>query len=476
MPSFHPSRPARGRWSPSVTFVALLPLVLLGAAFFFPVRHVAAAGDQDAQAPLPALEIRGRLLSPAGAAVAGVTVELRGREPARREAVTDQDGRFRFAVRDGWYSLRAEGPDAETGDLAPPVRVHGASRDVELRLQGVVLHGRLSGLSPAELAEAKVHASVTKYDRYLDAAVDAEGRYRIAGLAAGDWHVWAASGMKRLDRHLSVGPGDDEHTVDFAFPRFFRVRGRVVGAGGRPIAPDQLSFDGPLGSDVLGDWASVVLVDRRGRFSTLLPKGSYRVDGEVSHPFGERFGRRPLVVAGAARAGLVVRLDAKGTISGRLLGVQDRYVMVQAEQGNLSQFGTVDGEGRYRITGLPGGDWELAAWSCSRTVRATVRLPSSDARAVLDLPFGAGGLTLSGRLTELDPVAHYTVKVCSKGLCVSAAAGADGTFLLSGLIPQSYRIEVNDDDMPVVAKWPLYKGEIDVQADRQVTLPLAFPP
>jgi hypothetical protein len=30
--------------------------------------------------------------------------------------------------------------------------------------------------------------------------------------------------------------------------------------------------------------------------------------------------------------------------------------------------------------------------------------------------------------------------------------------------------------MPVLADWPLYQGHIDLQADREVTLPLVFPP
>ena len=105
-----------------------------------------------------------------------------------------------------------------------------------------------------------------------------------------------------------------------------------------------------------------------------------------------------------------------------------------------------------------------------------MRLATDDARAVRDLLFGAGGLTLSGRLADYDPAGRYTVQVIGEGLCVSAAAGPDGAFRLSGLTPQSYRIEVKDEDMPVLTHWPLYQGHIDLQADREVTLPLVFPP
>jgi hypothetical protein len=468
--------PTSGRRSPGGPCGLLLPLLMLAAAVLSPVRHLAAAGDPGAEAPLPALEIRGRVLSPAGVVVAGVTVELHGREPARRETATDQDGRFRFPVRDGWYSLRVAEKDAETGDGAAPVRVHGASRDVELRLQDVVVHGRLSGLSPAELAVASVNASVTHHDRYLDSAVDAEGRYRIAGLGAGEWKVWAESGRKRIDHTLLVGPGDEEPTVDFAFPAFFAVRGRVVGAGGRRIALEELSFHGPRDGRVLGDAPGNVGVDRHGRFSALLPSGVYLVDGMEAHTFRQWFARRPLVVSGAARAGLVVRLDARGTISGRLLGVREPYVTVEAQQGELVQTGAVDREGRYEISGLPRGQWEVAAGTCSRTVWATVKLPADDARTVLDLPFAAGGLTLSGRLADFDPAAHYTIEAAGDGLRVTAAVGADGAFSLSGLTPQAYRLEVDDEAMSFGVHWPLYRGQIDLQADHQVTLPLVFPP
>jgi hypothetical protein len=468
--------PTSGKRSRGGALGTLLACLLLGAAILSPVCRLAAAGDQGTGAALPPIEIRGRVLSAAGEPVAGVTVELHGSKPPRRETGSDQAGRFSFPVHDGWFSLLVEAPEGRTSDLSPPVRVHGASRDVELRLQDVVVHGRLRGLSRAELAEARVHASMTKHDWYLESAVDAEGRYRITGLSAGKWNVWAASGVKRIDHALSVGSGSDEQAVDFAFPAFFAVRGRVVGAGGRPIGLENLSFHGPSESRVLGDAPSWVGVDRRGRFSTLLPSGTYRVDGTVAHPFGQHFATKPLVVAGAARTGVVVHLDARATLSGRLLGVSEPYVSVQAEQGELLQFGRVDREGRYQVTGLARGEWELAAWSCSRTVRATVRLPTDDARAVRDLPFGAGGLTLSGRLTEYDPAGRYTVQVIGEGLCVSAAAGPDGAFRLTGLTPQGYRIEVKDEDMPVLAHWPLYQGHIDLQADREVTLPLVFPP
>ena len=425
----------------------------------------------------PRREIHGRVLSPEGTPVAHARVVARLRDPYVLETWSRSDGTFTFTVFDGWYRLSVE-EEGALGELREPVRIHGASRSgVEIRQCRTAIGGTLSGLSAAELAAVSVHAGREGTDIYRESAADKAGRYRIDHLAPGAWHFWAAVGGKRMDRTVILAAEEHETTIDFAFPAYFAVSGQLLQADARPLQVDmitEVTFDDPAHPEDLPYFAHTYL-DPQGRFTALLPSGSYRIAVEVSMAT-YRFATQPLVVSGAPREGIAIRLDASGTIAGRVLGLPaGETADLQARQGGLLQWGHSDTDGRYRISGLSPGAWELVTWAPGvKTMRIPVTLAADRPEAAVDVRFPSGALTLSGRLVGFDPAARYVVKI--EGLCNrSADVQPDGSFRLSGLPAGHYQVEVHDDAMAPGPNWPLHQAELDLAADREVLLQLSLP-
>jgi hypothetical protein len=458
-----------------------------------------AAGVNRHELLCPRREIRGRVLSAAGQPVAGAFVVLHA-SLATRERKTGPDGSFAFLLLDGWYTLFVDASGFRPHEFAPPLRVHGTSRDVEIRLQpappagarmeeirgqGAAISGRVTGLAPAELAKATIFAYPPEGSHPRSASPDATGRYRIVDVEPpGDWGLAAEAGAKKLQRLVNVPPdaGREVEGVDFAFPQYFAVSGRVRKADGSASDYDRLIFDALSQADSLS-----TSIGPQGSFSIALPSGKYRVaadDPSDSVPNFSVLARRPVVVNGKARQGLEIRLDATGRIAGQLSGGADDDRMsdmsVRAFQGHLSQDGKVDDRGHYEIGGLIPGPWEVTAWSGDGDIATgKVSLPVDAPRASLDLSFRPGSLTLSGRLAGFDPAAHYNLTIERvEGRHDSHVIGVDddGTFSRSGLAAGTYRVEVEDSAMPLDANWPLYRGTVDLRSDRSLELNLTFPP
>jgi hypothetical protein len=451
-----------------------------------------AAGVNRQDLPCPRREIRGRVLSPEGRPVAGamVTLHRNGGSETTRVQATRPEGTFSFVVQDGWYSLFADAPGFPQFSRDTPLRVHGASRTEEVRLRrdapvksrGAAIRGRVTGLSAAELAEARVSAYPPGGGLPLDARVDAAGRYRIADVElAGDWGLLVEAASKKIQGMVKIPPGPagrEVNEVDLAFPEYFAVSGRVRNADGSPSDFDLVSFDDPrqAGSHSTG-------IGPQGSFSIALPSGTYKI---AAAPLSDRvvnigaLAQAPVVVDGKPRQNVEIHLDATGIIAGRLLGgaAEDRMqdMTVRAFQGHLSQDGKVDDRGHYEIAGLVPGLWQVMAWSGNGDIAsAKVSLPEDIPRASLDLSFRPGPLALSGRLVGFDPEAQYLLKLERADDRYDShliSVEHDGSFSRSGLVAGTYHLKVTDSRMA----WPLYTGTVDLQSDRHLDLELTFPP
>ena len=464
-----------------------------------------AAGVNRHDLLCPRRELRGRVLSPAGQPVAGalVALEAGGAGMASRERKTGPDGTFSFLLLDGWYTLFVDAPGFRPQPLfEPPLRVHGASRDLEIRLQpaeppgggdtairgrGAAIRGRVTGLAAAELAEALVSAYPPGGGHARVVHVDAAGRYRIVDLEpGGEWGLVAEAeaGAKKVQRLVSVplDAGREVEGVDLVFPEYFAVSGRVRQADGSATDHDKLTFDDPSQAD-----SRSTVIGPHGQFSIALPSGRYQVAAEnraASWISIAALARAPLVVSGKPLRGVRIRLDARGTIAGRIGGAAagDRLneIVVRAFHGHLAQDGEVDDRGHYEIGGLTPGPWVVTAWSGDGDlVSAKASLPAGAPRASLDLSFRPGALTLSGRLGGFDPAAHYLVKLERAEDSVDShviGVDGDGTFSRSGLVAGIYHLEVDDSAMPFNGHWPLYTGTVDLRSDRSLVLDLTFPP
>jgi hypothetical protein len=461
-----------------------------------------AAGVNSHDLLCPRRELRGRLLSPAGQPVAGagVVLEAGGAGGASRERKTGPDGTFSYLLLDGWYTLLVDAPGFRVQELyEPPLRVHGASRDLEIRLQpaeppgggdtasrgrGAAIRGRVTGLAAAELAKAEVSAHPPGGGHARFVSVDAAGRYRIVDLEpGGGWGLVAEAGEKKVQRLVTVPPdaGREVEGVDLVFPEYFAVSGRVRKADGSATDLDRLTFDDPSQAD-----SQSTRIGPQGNFSIALPSGRYQVaagHSGASWITVSELARAAVVVDGKPLRGLRIRLDATGTIagwiSGAAAGARLNEIVVRAFHGHLAQDGEVDDRGHYEIGGLAPGSWVVQAWSGDGDlVNAKASLPADAPRASLDLSFRPGALTLSGRLAGFDPAAQYLVKIERAeeryDSHVIGVAG-DGTFSRSGLVAGTYHLEVEDSAMPVNGHWPLYTGTVDLRSDRSLVLDLTFP-
>ncbi len=192
----------------------------------------AAEGAADASA-----RIEGVVRGPAGV-IAGVSVRLAGTQ-GRRRTTTAEDGSFAFAeLTSGSWKVYALPRGL---DLYDPAFMLGASRgdwsgaSVDLGPGAVVTHdltvlagaaivGRIVGADETPLAGARFGTAVT----------DAEGRFRLAGVAPGtseEWYVWAPGHVRTTVRAAAPAEGDSDEVLVTLLP-FARVRGSVRSESG----------------------------------------------------------------------------------------------------------------------------------------------------------------------------------------------------------------------------------------------------
>ncbi|HYH47061.1 MAG TPA: carboxypeptidase-like regulatory domain-containing protein, partial [Thermoanaerobaculia bacterium] len=212
-------------------------------------------GTQQLDLHLPAAEISGRVVDAAGRPVAAAALRLVG--PRSGVIETAADGSFAFrSLPPGTYLLAASHPEAGRADLS---EVQVAERPVvlpDLVLENAdelaTVSGRLVGLAPRDLAQAQVvaHPAVDPGGpaetappglrrSAVVARLNADGTYRLVGLAPGAWQIHATAGERRpLSRQLRLAAGE-QAAVDLEFAAGATLSGRVT-LDGQPAAELQV--------------------------------------------------------------------------------------------------------------------------------------------------------------------------------------------------------------------------------------------
>lgn len=261
---------------------------------------------------------------PVGGAQVLVTPHQARGEVAR--LVTSADGAFASPpLAPGEYDLdaSAEGfaPAGSTGLVLLPHQRFA----VTLRLSAT---GEVSGTVHSEaggpLPGVRVRGGRRWGDRFGqvdgEALTDAQGRYRLTGLAPG---VVSLS-VRHLDSPL--GPGRSVElkagqvaTADFVLPALGRLEGRLRMADGSPLPEEVSAIVGPDRDS----WSRRDLyqeaVDREGRFQLALPAGTWRIRAWNPRATVRNLGRTNVGVKAGATATVELALETTKDQLGRVL-------------------------------------------------------------------------------------------------------------------------------------------------------------
>ena len=183
------------------------------------------------------LRLFGRILDPAGAGVLGAAVTLvspRGTTAAR--AMSDGSGDFAMASSRCAACSASMGPAKHTLEVRHPRFAAYRSEPFELGVEtseervveleeGGSIAGEIHGLELDELTELRV--SATRQGLSLPGQVGYDSRYRIAGLAIGEWFVHAQLGPRSVSRSVNLASSGAQETFDLAFEAGFVLSGVV---------------------------------------------------------------------------------------------------------------------------------------------------------------------------------------------------------------------------------------------------------
>lgn len=425
--------------------------------------------------------ISGRVIDEDGAAIGAAEIRLRPQEaPAgtvgepmpevgsTQWAISDEQGRFHFdEVVPGELEMEALAEGFQPSPLLPLRIGPGEAREaVELVVaRGAVLAGLVTTTAGEPVADARLRVGRRA------ASSDAEGRYRVGGLATGPGILTVRHPeLNDLSREVEIESGINN--LDLALAGGWRLAGRAVDQAGRPLEGVRVTL---RRSGVGEPGNHQTLSDTDGRFAApRVADGPYGLSAEK-----EGYARLEVaaaaVVDGAPVEDLEITLEHGVTVSGQVLGLDFEdlaRVAVRAEsESRGSQQGSVDYEGAYRIADLGPGDWWLQAAlrDGSRQVKVRVTLEPGMEELHRDLELREG-LTLRGevRLGE-EPLPGTSVAVTDAARAVNRSVVTDhqGRFQMADLEPGNYGLAVSNHRQGLV-----HNEELALYQDRDIVVRL----
>jgi hypothetical protein len=423
--------------------------------------------------PIPHLEIRGRVVGPDGAPVAGVLVS----EDTYRSTSTLADGSFLLPADKGDHKLQAE-----KGGFAPMeisgIKVEDQSiGGVEIRLSyGLILKGRVLGIDPATVDKILVTV-MAGFLREIRTSIDSEGRFEISNLPVGNWSLYAQAGDRFALAEITPPAGLKEVVHDLQFPPVSEVRGRITGPGGEPIEGAKLWFSG----NTYAHFQTQTLAD--GSFAVGVTDGTYTLFVSAEG-YSSRDAERPIVVAGAPVEEIEIQLGPNIVLTGRLLGLKPGETLQSFHAAGPPSYRsgawTTDNEGHYRQEGLWPGDWTITAsygpgllsyGSPARLATGKIHISPGATEATLDLDFHMGDLTLTVHSAHPDQSFRVALLYADGSALIQHAFGQDGVLSQDGVVrferlqAGTYRLRIQDQNGKKVQEQP-----IELNASREVVI------
>jgi protocatechuate 3,4-dioxygenase beta subunit len=436
-------------------------VVMLAIALAAVLAATPSPAPQPTPTPAPPPVIEGSIRGPAGVAVRQALVVARevasiwgsGAPPVTTR--TDQEGRFRILLTSSApvdLRVQAEG-------LAPKVvsRVFPGKRleiilDKGRLLQGVVR----DGTSGKPIAGARVESFTGFRESTLDqpeglrqAVTDAGGRFKLEGLGAGPVTVAASRpGYGRIQR-AGVLAGTP---LELLLQPGASILGLVRGSDGKGVSAAFVQAEGEA------SLPPPEITGADGRFELVGVKpGTYRV-------WAHRPGLGTSLIEEATLEGeadtrITLQIDPAPSLEGRLVApagkpLAGKLWVMELDGSRTDQVSNVlkaesAADGRFRLRDLPPGSHALAVSANGFTPRRIeVTLPAGRAETVdlgdIELE---RGLTIRGHVVDKAGSAVASAKIVGwrmdiKGIVPEAISDADGSFVLPGLQPGGYSINV----------------------------------
>ncbi len=419
--------------------------------------------DGDSGRPIPDFEIGYEM-----AGVSGMRMRFRvadGRSAGDPVAVHAEDGAFVLdEVPAGQWDVQATAGGYQKGRVAAvTVDEGGTAEGVEVRLvRGGAIAGRVvEDRTGKPIIEATVRAEpasgggggmmrMVVIDDDGSTTTDAEGRFRVEGLAPGSYTL-TASHPDWTEETERVELKEQASTVEIRLGRGGAIAGSVV-AGGRGVAGAAVSLSaagqasrGPFG----GGGGRTAVTDEGGRFRfDTLTAGRYSL---VASLRSQTSATVEAVLQGGESSPDVMLVLAEGaTIRGTVAGLAENArgnVMVSAN-GPEEYFANTrtGGDGSFELTGAPKGPISLRAsagdfGSSMRSATAQVVIAEGQTEATAEIVFESG-FRVEGQVTRGGrPVTDAMVSAMPEGgpgRMASDRTDETGSFTLEGLQEGNY--------------------------------------
>ena len=366
------------------------------------------------------------------------------------------------------------------------------------------LGGRIAGTVGVDPGGAPITGLTVTACLYLgggycgSAITDANGDYRIGGLAGGNYRVEVSSGDSNYVGEyydnvtdwnnaapVSVNSGAETGGIDFALSIEGSIAGTVgVDPGGAPINGLTVTACPYLG----GGYCGSAITDTNGDYRIGgLAGGNYRVEvssgdsnyvGEYYDNVTDGNNAAPVSVnSGAETGGIDFALSTGGSIAGTVgvdpggAPITGLTVIARTSLYGLFHSAITDANGDYRIDGLAGGNYLVEVFSGGSNYLGEFydNVTDSNNATPVSVNLGAetGGidfaLSIEGSISGTvgvdpggAPITGLTVTVCpyeGGGYCGSAVTDANGNYRIGGLAGGNYRVYVLSGDSNYVGEY-----------------------